>query len=101
MAFDLCQRHKTGGCRRQQQRARSNSSPQDPPTWPHSPQDQNATVAAFMIARGPSAVLELSVYGAYFWASDLTFPSILTLDYGPPKGPGSLDGSVYSRHFER
>ena len=104
-AFSICERHRAGGCRKGSGDSDSDSD-SDPatlaePTWPHSAQDQNSTIAAFMIARGPSAVLELVVFGAYFWGSDLTFPPILELDYGPPIGLGSRDGSVYSRHFER
>ena len=95
-AFGLCQRHRGGRCRRQGGGAFDQST-----TWPHSPQDQDSTVAAFMIARGPSALLEMVVFGAYFFASDLTFPSTLSTDYGPPLGLATQTGSVFERKFER
>ena len=58
-------------------------------------------MAAFMIARGPSAFLEMVVSGAYFFASDLTFPPTLSTDYGPPLGLATRTGSVFERKFER
>ena len=56
--------------------------PNEPPT----PTDQNATVAAFMLAREASAVLQLHVHGAYAEAVDFHFPRILNTDYGPALG---------------
>ena len=97
MAFNKVERHRPGSCGH----AKEGQDHQvAEPSWPHSPRDQNATVAAFMIARGPSAYLELSVYGAYFCASDLTFPPILETDYGAPTGAGRVSGTVYSREYE-
>lgn len=91
-AFDKCFRHpchdgQAGG---------SN------PGWHHSPTDQNNTVAAFMIARGPSALLQLHVHGAYAWAEDMHFPPILRADYGRPLAPAAtVREGVYSREYER
>ena len=58
MAFSKCFRHP---CR---QPARAQAHGQHGPPYPHSSADQNATVAAFMIARPASALLQLHVVRA-------------------------------------
>lgn len=70
------------------------------PNGPPTPTDQNATVAAFMLAREASAVLQLHVHGAYAEAVDFHFPPILRTDYGPALGKATLEGTVYTRNFE-
>eukprot|EP01052_Picozoa_sp_SAG31_P017155 SAG31_NODE_1161_length_9593_cov_3.825629_6_plen_249_part_00 len=84
----------------------------DPISWQHSDQDQNATVAAFMLARaGDDALLELRVpHGAYWWARDIAVdaPSLQT-NFGRPlrpaweHKPSSKEGraSSWTREFER
>ena len=72
------------------------------PGWHHSATDQNNTVAAFMIARGPSALLQLHVHGAYAWAEDFEFPPVLHADFGRPLGVArTVREGVYSREYER
>ena len=57
---------------------------------------------AFMVARGPSALLQLHVHGAYAWASDDDFPPVLQLDFGPARSEAAtVKGSVYTREYER
>ena len=57
---------------------------------------------AFMVARGPSALLQLHVHGAYAWASDDDFPPVLQLDFGPALSEAAtVKGSVYTREYER
>ena len=72
--------------------------------WPHGPpttRDQNATVAAFMVARGPSAILQLHMHGAYTEAVDFNFPPILFTDYGVPLGNATIQGTIYTRRYAR
>ena len=101
MAFSKCFRHP---CRHATDFLRGNHGPvsasaMDGP-YPHSQQDQNSTVAAFMIARPASGLLQLHVHGAYAWAEDLNFPAILQTDFGPPLSPASAHANgKYSREF--
>lgn len=72
--------------------------------WPHSAADQNATVAAFMLARGANALLELRVpHGAYWFAGDMDMDATaLQLDFGRALGPAreAASGGAWSREFE-
>lgn len=75
--------------------------------WPHSPRDQNATVAAFLLARPLDAVLELRPpHGAYWFATDLAVDApILQIDLGAALGPArefaNDSSSVWTREYER
>jgi len=63
--------------------------------------EQNNTIAAFMIARGATAMLELPVGGAYenMRMYDVDAP-ILQADWGPPLGVGKEEApGVFTREF--
>ena len=83
--------------------------PPSPPPGPPAPavdpleMAQNNTVAAFLIARGASAMLELPVAGAYesmaMYAVDAP---VLALDFGAALGPGKESSpGVFTRAFQR
>lgn len=86
-----------------------------PPAPPSPSVDINNTVAAFLIARGPSAMLELPVLGAYEDMTNYVLSPLLDMDYGIPLGPGRKlggnggiqgasgqgGGSVFTREYTR
>ena len=75
-------------------------APHGKPSGPEA--DQNNTVAAFMIARGESAMLELPVAGAYE-AMDMynVDAAVLQLDFGAAKAAGTESAGVYTREYEK
>jgi len=87
---------RTTGC------VRSSAPPPPPPPAPaDGPADRNATVAAFLIARGKSAMLMLPVEGAYENMADYDLHSpLLRADFGTPLGAGKERApGVFSREF--
>jgi hypothetical protein len=78
-------------------------SPGPPPPPDSMELEKNNTVAAFLLARGPSAMLELPVAGAYESMSTYDVDSpLLKLDFGAALGPAKqLTPGTYSREFER
>jgi hypothetical protein len=64
--------------------------------------DQNNTVAAFMLARGKSAMLELPVAGAYEAMSSYDVnAAVLQLDFGGAIGTATEAGGVFTRKFAK
>ena len=47
---------------------------------------RNETLAAFLIARGASALLEYPIEGTYGTAAAFGFPALLAADFGEPSG---------------
>ena len=45
---------------------------------------RNETLAAFLIARGPSALLQYPIHGVYGTATDYGFPALMATDFGTP-----------------
>lgn len=85
--------HRATGC------VRAPPSP-SPSSWE---MEQNNTVAAFMIARGPSAMLELPVGGAYenMAMYDVDAP-VLQLDFGAAVGLGTEEApGIFTRQFQK
>lgn len=62
----------------------------------------NATLAAFLIARGESALLEYPIHGAYGTAADYGFPSLMSADFGQPAGEAiEVHPGVFRREWSK
>ena len=62
----------------------------------------NNTVAAFLIARGASAMLELPVKGAYGLADTYGWSPLFDADFGEPDGPGrEIISGVFTREWSK
>ena len=63
---------------------------------------RNETLAAFLIARGESAVLEFPISGTYGDASVYGFPAIMDVDFGTPMGDGiEVHPEVFRREWSK
>lgn len=82
---------------------RSTGCIREAPSPPPVEAAQNITVAAFLISRGQSAMLEFPVVGAYedMRSYDLDSP-LLNADYGVPVGPASeVESGVFTRKWSK
>jgi hypothetical protein len=69
---------------------------------PPSGADANNTIAAFLIARGRSAMLELPVGGAYENMDKYILSPLLDADFGEPTGAGHEGaGGVFTREWTK
>ena len=95
------------GMRRSKDRAtaclrRPTPPPPPPPPQPYDGVAINNTVAAFLVARGISAMLELPVLGAYEDMSHYVWSPLLDADYGTPLGPGrEVSPGFFARNYTR
>ena len=82
---------------------RAGSTPAPPPHAHGSVEvEQNNTVAAFMLARGESAMLELPVAGAYEAMSSYDVDAaVLQLDFGAAIGAAQEASGVFTRQFSK
>ena len=82
---------------------RPGSTPTPPPHAHGSVEvEQNNTVAAFMLARGESAMLELPVAGAYEAMSSYDVDAaVLQLDFGSAIGAAKEASGVFTRQFSK
>jgi hypothetical protein len=63
---------------------------------------RNEILAAFLIARGPSAVLEYPIGGTYSSATAYGFPHIMSADFGVPAGDAlELHPGVFQRTWTK
>eukprot|EP01052_Picozoa_sp_SAG31_P007286 SAG31_NODE_346_length_17349_cov_9.825875_7_plen_284_part_00 len=81
---------------------RAGAPPAPPPHGNSIEIDQNNTVAAFMLARGESAMLELPVAGAYEAMSGYDVDAtVLQLDFGAAVGVAEEANGVFTRKFAK
>ena len=63
---------------------------------------RNETLAAFLIARGPSALLEFPIGGTYSTAADYGFPDLMGSDFGQPVGDAlEVHPGVFRRQWSK
>jgi hypothetical protein len=63
---------------------------------------RNETLAAFLVARGASAILEYPIGGTYSTASDYGFPALMAADFGKPAGDAlEVHPGVFRREWTK
>ena len=63
---------------------------------------RNETLAAFLIARGASAILEYPIGGTYSSGADYGFPKIMAADFGKPAGDAlEVHPGVFRREWTK